>query len=194
MKRLLLVLTVVMVGGGSVLGMSGAASEVKAAGAVKDADKAEVMVIATDGKDAKVAAANATDKISSVKVDTSTPENVYASIKVYTDAIVQKTSDEVERASIFEQLGTAIRIKHNKLAEIRNEYGRNALHVAAQHDDVFVTAVLLVAGILADSRDDQDNTAYDLASFYENTAVMGFYAGSGNGDEGTRRLVIDFAA
>jgi len=194
MKKLLLVSAVLTVVGGSGFAMTGAASEVKAAGVVKEADKVEVMVVATDSKDAKVAETTMTDKTSAVTLDTSTPETIYESIKGYVEKIMQKTGDEGERASLFEQLGTAIRNRYNNLASVRNEYGRNALHIAAQRDDVPVTAILLVAGIPANSRDSQDNTAHDIASFYENTAVMDFFVEPTSGSEGHKKLNLDFAA
>ncbi len=193
MKQLVSVLAVVMVGSGSVLAMTSAASETKTAAATKDVEMA-VVSSSKDAKDSEAAVADQKKPSSDITIDPSSPEAIYKSIKGYTDKIVQKTGDDVGRASMLEQLGMDISAKYQKLDDILNDYGMNALHVAAQHNDVYVTRVLLAAGFFADSRDDRDNSPRDIAASFQSTEVIDFYVGSDNGNKDRRRLILDFAA
>ena len=121
--------------------MSSAGDEKTVAVAKDVIDKKDAIKVEKDSKSAKEAAV---DK--QLRIDRSTPGTIYASIGGYVDGILDSTTDVVARWMKLVQLGQDIQAQGNTWNYIVNARGGNALHVAAEHSDVFVAAVLLVAG------------------------------------------------
>jgi hypothetical protein len=153
MKNIILISAVFVGCIGSATAMNVSTDDKKVA-----AKTCEPMAVVQDTKDAK-------QEKAVLHLETTSPETIYSSLKAYTDAILHGVlDDENDRATWFQALAEQIAHQYTSLASVCNEDGRNALHLAAQKGDDYVATILLVAGIPATSKDNQDATPALLAA------------------------------